>query len=82
MKTKIKITVWTIINLAVLAASSAAYTTNYFVNFEGQGETKPGYASGTVTLSGIDWNLTEVLIGTDATTERMALAQPACGQTM
>ncbi|MDZ4182263.1 MAG: endonuclease [Candidatus Cloacimonadaceae bacterium] len=38
----------------------------YIVNFEGAGETKLAYASGTVNLSGIDWNLTETLIGTDA----------------
>jgi len=38
----------------------------YVVNFEGAGETKTFYASGNVTLSGISWNLTEVLIGTSA----------------
>ena len=38
----------------------------YTVNFEGTGETKTAYASGNVTLSGISWNLTEVLIGTEA----------------
>jgi DNA/RNA endonuclease YhcR with UshA esterase domain len=37
----------------------------YVVDFEGAGETKTGYASGTVNLSGLDWNLTEVLIGID-----------------
>jgi hypothetical protein len=36
----------------------------YVVNFEGAGETKAGYASGNVNLSGLDWNLTETLIGT------------------
>jgi len=36
----------------------------YTVNFEGGGETKTGYASGTVSLSGIDWDMTEALIGT------------------
>lgn len=36
---------------------------DYFVDFEGEGETKVSYASGTVSLSGIPWNLTEVLIG-------------------
>lgn len=39
----------------------------YSVNFEGTGETKGGYASGNVFLSGISWNLTEVAIGTTAT---------------
>ncbi len=38
----------------------------YSVDFEGSGETKTAYASGNVTLSGISWNLTEVLIGTSA----------------
>ncbi|MDP2423475.1 MAG: dockerin type I domain-containing protein [Bacteroidales bacterium] len=40
--------------------------TQYLVNFEGAGETKTAYASGTVILSGLDWNMTEALIGTDA----------------
>lgn len=38
----------------------------YFVDFEGEGETKGSYASGTVNLSGLDWNMTEALIGTAA----------------
>ncbi|MCK9453047.1 MAG: fibronectin type III domain-containing protein [Bacteroidales bacterium] len=38
----------------------------YLVDFEGDGETKGSYASGTVTLSGMDWNMTEALIGSDA----------------
>lgn len=38
----------------------------YFVDFEGAGETKTAYASGSVSLSGIQWNMTEALIGTDA----------------
>ena len=37
------------------------------IDFEGDGETKTGYASGTVNLSGLDWNLTEALIGTGET---------------
>lgn len=36
----------------------------YFVDFEGAGETKGAYASGTVNLSGLDWDMTEALIGT------------------
>lgn len=36
----------------------------YFVNFEGTGEVKTAYASGTVNLSGINWDMTESLIGT------------------
>ncbi len=38
----------------------------YSVNFEGTGETKIGYASATVSLSGKNWDLTETLIGTEA----------------
>lgn len=36
----------------------------YLVDFEGAGETKGSYPSGNVVLSGLNWNLTEVLIGT------------------
>ena len=39
---------------------------NYSANFEGAGETKTVYGSGDVTLSGLSWNMTEGLIGTDA----------------
>lgn len=35
----------------------------YLVNFEGETEIKPSYASATVNLSGIDWDMTEALIG-------------------
>lgn len=38
----------------------------YYVDFEGVGETKTSYTSGNVTLSGTQWNMTEALIGTDA----------------
>lgn len=38
----------------------------YLVDFEGTGETKGSYASGTVNLSGLDWDLTEALIGSEA----------------
>ncbi|MBW6515195.1 MAG: chitobiase/beta-hexosaminidase C-terminal domain-containing protein [Candidatus Cloacimonetes bacterium] len=38
--------------------------TEYFVDFEGPGEVKTSYASGNVMLSGKDWNLDNVLIGT------------------
>lgn len=41
-----------------------AIRAQYLVNFEGPGEVKTAYASGTVNLSGIPWDLTEVLIGT------------------
>ena len=36
-------------------------------NFEGASEIKTAYASGNVLLSGLNWNLTEVLIGTLST---------------
>jgi hypothetical protein len=35
----------------------------YSINFEGETETKGSYASGSVTLSGISWNMTEALVG-------------------
>ena len=37
----------------------------YTVNFEGAAETKAAYTAGNVTLNGISWRLTNVLIGTD-----------------
>jgi len=36
----------------------------YFVDFEGDRETKGSYDSGTVILTGLEWNMTEALIGT------------------
>lgn len=38
----------------------------YSVTFEGEGETKTAYASGTLSLSAKSWDMTEALIGTDA----------------
>lgn len=38
--------------------------TSIIIDFEGSGETKTGYASAIVNLSGLDWDLDEVLIGT------------------
>ena len=38
---------------------------DYSVDFEGDGEVKTSYASGTVNLSGLNWDLTEVMIGED-----------------
>lgn len=37
----------------------------YLVNFEGENEVKTSYASATVNLSGLDWNMTDVLIGAE-----------------
>ncbi len=42
---------------------SASLLSQYIVNFEGDGEVKTSYASGIVNLSGLDWDLTNVLIG-------------------
>jgi len=39
----------------------------YFVDFEGASEEKTSYASGTVNLSGLNWDMTEALIGNLAT---------------
>ncbi|MDC7238101.1 MAG: S8 family serine peptidase [Sphaerochaetaceae bacterium] len=38
----------------------------YYISFEGNGETKATYASGTVTISNVEWNLTDALIGESA----------------
>jgi hypothetical protein len=59
-----------LINTLLLSAfmflSSQMLLAQYVVNFDGAGETKTGYASGTVNLSGLNWNMTEALIGTEA----------------
>lgn len=51
---------------AAVFATTAALHADYLVDFEGIDETKTSYATGTVTLSGIDWNFSEALIGTRA----------------
>jgi len=51
--------------LLTLMAMSGVVWGQYIVDFEGAGETKTAYASGSVTLSGISWNMTEALIGTE-----------------
>jgi hypothetical protein len=55
-----------LINLLLMAwlAIPLGIQAQYFVNFEGEGETKTAYASGDVILSGMEWNMTEALIGT------------------
>ncbi|MBU1693419.1 MAG: immunoglobulin domain-containing protein [Verrucomicrobia bacterium] len=50
-----------------LQLSRASESSDYYVDFEGAGETKTSYASGTVKLSGLDWDMTDALIGTSAT---------------
>lgn len=39
------------------------YEGGYLVNFDGPTENKGGYASGTINLSGLDWDMTEALTG-------------------
>lgn len=51
--------------LITLLTFSFSYA-QYSVDFEGVGETKGSYASGTVSLSGLNWNMTDALIGTTA----------------
>lgn len=50
--------------LAVGGLSATIAKAEYFVDFEDA--TKVSYGSGTVTLNGLDWNLTEALIGNAA----------------
>ncbi|MCH8534201.1 MAG: T9SS type A sorting domain-containing protein [Flavobacteriaceae bacterium] len=45
---------------------SFSLNAQYIVDFEGDGETKGAYAPGIVNLSGLDWEMTETLIGTSA----------------
>lgn len=52
--------------VAALVVLPGAAWGQYVVNFEGTSETKGSYASGTVNLSGLTWDLTEVLIGSIA----------------
>lgn len=57
----------------LISVTEAGGATNYIVDFEGAGETKEAFASGTVTLSGKDWNLTDALIGTLANDRKNGL---------
>jgi hypothetical protein len=59
--------------LLVMGFGANSVKAQYIVNFEGVGETKTAYASGNVTLSGLQWNLTEVLIGTEAADYKVGL---------
>jgi|GEM_PF-3287223 len=52
------------VDVTVNGSVTAQPEPGYFVDFEGQGETKTSYASGTVNLSGLNWDMTEALIGT------------------
>ena len=51
--------------LILISLISRQTFSQYIVDFEGVGETKTGYATGTVKLSGLDWDMTNALIGTD-----------------
>ncbi len=53
-----------LLTLSLLFAIHLTVSGQYLVNFEGELEVKTSYASGTVNLSGIDWDMTEALIGT------------------
>jgi hypothetical protein len=55
---------YTLLFCLCFAGLCSRVNAQYLVDFEGAGETKAGYASGNVSLSGINWNLTEALIGT------------------
>lgn len=48
---------------ALLLTTAVEVQADYFVDFEGDGETKSAYATGTVALGDLDWELTEALIG-------------------
>lgn len=52
--------------VAFTLASPSTKAATYTVDFEGTGETKTSYTSGTVTLNGIQWDMTGALIGTSA----------------
>lgn len=52
--------------MVIFCAISTSLYSQYSVDFEGAGETKTAYASATVSLSGISWDMTEALIGTEA----------------
>jgi len=45
-------------------ATTTATPPQYLVNFEGTLETKASYTSGTINLTGLDWNMTDVMTST------------------
>lgn len=53
-------------NTEFINLEGAIIIPSYIVDFEGNGETKIGYALDTVNLSGLDWRMEEALIGTSA----------------
>lgn len=50
--------------IGLIFTASTVFGADYLVNFEGEGELKPSYASATVNLSGLDWDMTDALITT------------------
>ena len=52
--------------LFIFLALNFSGLSQYSIDFEGPGETKTAYASGTVILSGLEWDMTEALIGATA----------------
>jgi len=50
--------------LVLITGGISLYGQEYVIDFEGSGEVKTSYTAGVVTLSGRDWNLDNVLIGT------------------
>jgi autotransporter-associated beta strand protein len=54
------------LDVSEYASFSTGGGSDYTVDFEGTGETKAAYASGTVSLSGVNWDMTEAVIGTTA----------------
>lgn len=50
--------------IGLIFSTSTVFSADYLVNFEGEGELKPSYASATVNLSGLDWDMTDALITT------------------
>lgn len=50
--------------IGLIFSASTVFSADYLVNFEGEGELKPSYASATVNLSGLDWDMTDALITT------------------
>jgi hypothetical protein len=60
----INISIKQILFFLIVFTAFSTLQAQYVVDFEGTGETKTAYATGTVTLSGLDWDMTEALIGT------------------
>ncbi len=55
------------LTITIAASGGGGGGAGYLVDFEGG--SKPAYASGSVTLNGISWNMTEALFGTGDTSD-------------